>query len=178
MEGVYDTIQNTFVPVIDEVIKPGSIEEHKVFLTIANQIAKFSKCRSKQVGCIIVKDRRIISSGCNGTPAGAVNCCDIFDPKRMNEPEYRKLHHTFSCAMECHAELNAILMAARYGNAVEGCVFYVSMKPCEDCLKSISNLGVKNIYYSKEYDLFKQYSKDVQQMIEQLKINIVKIDID
>lgn len=165
------------VPISNDIIKPGSIEEHKVFLSIVNQIAKFSKCRSKQVGCIIVKDRKIISSGCNGTPTGAVNCCDIFDPNRMNEPEYRKQHHEFSLAMECHAEQNAILMAARYGNSVDGCTFYVSMKPCEDCLKMIANLNVKNIYYSKEYDMFKNYSPNVEMMIKQLNINIVKIDL-
>ena len=62
-----------------------TIMEHSIFINIANEIAKFSKCQSKQVGCIIVKDKRIISSGCNGTPTGAINCSDLFDKNKMCE---------------------------------------------------------------------------------------------
>lgn len=173
-EGQFETSKQ-LVPC--EVVERDSLAEHKVFINIANEIAKFSKCRAKQVGCIIVKDRRIISSGCNGTPTGAINCCDIFDPTKMNDVSYRMKHHEFSQAMECHAEQNAILMAARYGNAIEGCTFYVSLKPCEQCLKMIASLNVKHIYYSNEYDLFKQYSPQVQVMIRELGIEIVKIDV-
>lgn len=168
--------QNKFQHVPCKVVERNSDEEHKIFINIANEIAKFSKCRAKQVGCIIVKDRRIISSGCNGTPTGAVNCCEIFDPTKMNNTEYRMKHHDFSQAMECHAEQNAILMAARHGKAIDGCTFYVSLKPCEQCLKMIASLNVKNIYYNKEYDMFKQYSQQVQLMIQELGINIVKVE--
>lgn len=164
-----------FVPLSNVIIQQRSNDEHKIFIQIAELISKFSKCRSKQVGCIIVKDRRIIASGCNGTPSGAINCCDIFEPERMNEPEYRNTHHDFSNAMECHAEQNAILMAAKYGNAIDGCVFYVSLKPCEQCMKMIAQLNVKHIYYHKDYDMFKEYSKQVQQMIQDLGIQITKI---
>lgn len=169
--------ENVFQPVGLEIIQRNSIEEHKVFLAIAELISKFSKCRAKQVGCIIVKDRRIVASGCNGSPSGAVNCCDIFDPRLMNNIEYRLKHHEFSTAMECHAEQNAIDNAAYFGNKIKGSVFYVSMKPCEQCLKLIASLKVKYIYYSHEYDMFKDYSPQVKKMIEDLGIHIIKIDI-
>ena len=152
------------------------IMEHRIFINIANEIAKFSKCQSKQVGCIIVKDKRIISSGCNGTPSGAINCSDLFDKNKMSEINYREIHHKFSESMECHAEENAILMAAKFGNSIDGAVFYVSMKPCERCLKMIANLNVKDIYYNKIYDKFVNYSDDVNMMIQKLGINLIQID--
>ena len=156
------------------IIHRNSIEEHKIFIQITELISRFSKCRSKQVGCIIVKDRKIIASGCNGTAQGVINCCDLFDPDKMKDIEYRKVHHEFSNAMECHAEQNAILMAAKYGNAIDGCTFYISLKPCEQCIKMIAQLNVKNIYYHNDYDMFMKYSDHVNEMIKTLGINIVK----
>lgn len=150
--------------------------EHKIFINIANEISKFSKCQSKKVGCIIVKDKRIISSGCNGTPSGAINCSELFNSEYMHEKEYREMHHKFSESMECHAEENAILMAAKFGNSIDGAVFYVSMKPCERCLKMIANLNVKYIYYDKVYDKFVNYSDEVNKMIKLLNIHLIKIN--
>lgn len=150
-------------------------DDHKRFIDIAKNIAKFSRCQSIKVGCIMVKDRRIISSGCNGSPSGSANCDSIFDSSRMKEPSYREQHHKFSESVECHAEENAIIMAARYGNALDGCVVYVSLKPCERCLKMLANLNIKYIYYADEYDKFKEYSEPVVKMIQDLQINIIKI---
>ena len=155
---------------------PSSNNQHKIFIAIANEIAKFSKCQSKQVGCIVVKEGRIISSGCNGTPSGAVNCSKLFTSSRMHEPEYREKHHAFSEAMECHAEENAILMAARYGNNIEKSTFYVSMKPCERCLKMIANLNVKFIYYDKIYDKCVEYKDYVKEMIRDLGIRLIDVN--
>ena len=155
---------------------PSSNNQHKIFIAIANEIAKFSKCQSKQVGCIVVKDGRIISSGCNGTPSGAVNCSKLFTSSRMHEPEYREKHHAFSEAMECHAEENAILMAARYGNNIDKSTFYVSMKPCERCLKMIANLNVKFIYYDKIYDKCVEYKDYVKEMIRDLGIRLIDVN--
>lgn len=93
----------------------------------------------------------------------------------MSDPEYREMHHKFSESMECHAEENAILMAAKFGNSIDGSVFYISMKPCERCLKMIANLNVKEIYYDKEYDKFVNYSERVNVMIESLGIKLIKV---
>ena len=150
--------------------------KHNIFLNITDEFTKFSKCISKQVGCIIVKDNRIISSGVNGSPSGATNCCEIFDKSLIQDPEYREKHHKFSESMECHAEENAIINAAKYGICLMNSELYVSMKPCERCLKMIANLGIKNIYYRNDYDKFIEYSEEVKQMITDLHINIIKIN--
>ena len=149
--------------------------EINIFLNIASEIAKFSKCVSKQVGCVIVRDKRIISSGCNGSPSGAVNCCDVFDKEKICDEEYRKKHHQFSESVECHAEENAIIIAAKYGISLKDSILYSSLKPCERCLKMIIALGIRKIYYRDVYDLFIEYSPDVQKMITDLNIQIIHV---
>ena len=153
-----------------------SVNKHVIFMNIADEISKFSKCVSKQVGCVIVRDGRIISSGCNGTPSGAVNCCELFHHTMMSNDDYRSVHHEFSESMECHAEENAIIIAAKYGVSINGSDLYVSMKPCQRCLKMIAGLGIKNIYYRREYDKCMTYHPNVIKMINDLNINLVKID--
>ena len=74
----------------------------KIFIKIANEIASASKCVSKQVGAVIVKDGRILSTGYNGTPPGYENCCDHWNN------EYTSEHHEWSKTYEIHAEMNAI----------------------------------------------------------------------
>ena len=151
-------------------------QTHKIFLNIADELAKFSKCASKQVGCVIVKNNRIISSGVNGSPSGYTNCNEIFETENMTCPEYREFHHKFSESIECHAEENAVITAAKYGISLKDSIFYVSMKPCERCLKLIVGLGVKVIYYRKEYDKCSEYNKFVQAMISELGIKLVKVE--
>ena len=152
--------------------------KHEIFLRIVENLALFSKCVSKQVGCIAVRDNRILSSGVNGTPSGVVNCCDYFneDPTfDISRKECRSLHHSFSEAIECHAEENAIINAAKHGISLDGSTFYITLKPCERCLKMIAALGIKYIYYRNEYDMFVEYSEPTQRMIKELNINIQKI---
>lgn len=152
------------------------MKEHKIFMKMLLELTEFSKCQSKQVACILVRDKSIISSGVNGTPAGAENCCDLFDASRMHEPDYREEHHAFSEAMECHAEENAIIYAAVNGNSIRGTVAYVSMKPCERCLKMLVSAGIREIYYHSEYDKFVDYKPAVNRMIKRLNVMIVKIN--
>lgn len=116
------------------------------FLNIAREIAKASKCVSKQVGAVIVKDGRILSTGYNGTPAGFQNCCEYWDGK------YTKEHHEWSKKYEIHAEMNAIIWAARKGISIEGASIYVTLEPCSECSKNIIASGIKKIVYEKSYE--------------------------
>ena len=116
------------------------------FMNIAKEISKASKCISKQVGCVIVKDGRIISTGYNGTPKGYMNCCDYMVDKE------RSTHHTWSLKYEIHAEMNAILWAAREGIPVNGASLYCTLEPCSECTKNIIATGIKEIYYNIGYE--------------------------
>ncbi len=138
------------------------------FINIAQELATASKCVSKQVGAVIVKNGRILSTGYNGTPAGYVNCCDHWND------EYTKEHHEWSKTYEIHAEMNAIIWAARQGICVEHATIYVTLEPCSECSKNIIASGIKRIVFLKPYehthsDTISKFIKDNGVSIEQLK---------
>jgi len=137
------------------------------FINIAKELASASKCVSKQVGAVIVKDGRILSTGYNGTPAGHTNCCDHWDG------EYTKDHHEWSKTYEIHAEMNAIIWAAREGISIDGATIYVTLEPCSECSKNLIASGIKRVVYDKSYehtnsDIISQFIKDNGVLIEQI----------
>lgn len=143
--------------------------QDKNFLRIAHEIGKWSKCVSKKVGAIIVKDTRILSSGYSGTPAWHINCDEYF------KGWYTKEHHDWSFKYEIHWEMNAIVWAARQGISIEWATMYVMLEPCLQCTKNIVAAGIKRIVYANKYphidsDLAKKF-------IEDNGIEIVHIDL-
>jgi dCMP deaminase len=116
------------------------------FINIAHEISTASKCVSKQVGAVIVKNGRILSTGYNGTPPGFINCNDYWNNK------YTKDHHEWSKTYEIHAEMNAIIWAAREGISIEGATIYVTLEPCSQCSKNLIASGIKRIVYDKKYE--------------------------
>ena len=138
------------------------------FVNIAKEIASASKCVSKQVGAVIVKDGRILSTGYNGTPPGFTNCSDHWDG------EYTKDHHEWSKTYEIHAEMNAIIWAAREGISINGATIYVTLEPCSDCSKNIIASGIKRIVYDKSYE--HTNSDIVAKFITDNNVKIEKLD--
>ncbi len=137
------------------------------FINIAKEIATASKCVSKKVGAVIVKDGRILSTGYNGTPSGYINCRDYWDN------EYTKEHHEWSKTYEIHAEMNAIIWAAREGISINGATIYVTLEPCSECSKNLIASGIKRIVYDKAYEhtnsqIISKFIKDNGVSIEQL----------
>ncbi|CAI6148145.1 MAG: tRNA-specific adenosine deaminase [uncultured Sulfurimonas sp.] len=137
------------------------------FINIATEIASASKCVSKQVGAVIVKNGRILSTGYNGTPAGFTNCCDHWNK------EYTAEHHEWSKTYEIHAEMNAIIWAAREGICIDGATIYVTLEPCSECSKNVIASGIKRIVYAKEYEhthsaVISKFIKDNGVIIEKL----------
>ncbi len=115
------------------------------FLKIAHEIGQSSKCVSKKIWAVIVKDNRILSSGYNGTPAWYVNCDEHWDGK------YTKEHHDWSAKHEIHAEMNSLLWAARQGIGIEWATMYVMCEPCYECTKNIVAAGIKKVVYSNAF---------------------------
>lgn len=140
----------------------------KNFINIALEIATASKCVSKQVGAVIVKDGRILSTGYNGTPAGYINCCDYWDNN------YTKEHHDWSKIFEIHAEMNAIIWAAREGISIKDATIYVTLEPCSECSKNLIASGIKRIVYAKEYE--HTNSQQVSKFIQDNGVVIEKLD--
>jgi dCMP deaminase len=140
----------------------------KNFMNIATEIASASKCVSKHVGAIIVKEGRILSTGYNGTPAGYKNCNDHWNGKWTED------HHEWSKKYEIHAEMNAIIWAAKNGISIDGATIYVTLEPCSECSKNLIASGIKNIIFDKSYEyndskVISDFIKDNDVKIEQIK---------
>jgi len=153
---------------------------NQVFLNIAKEFTKLSKCQSHQVCALFVKDNRIISTGINGSPAGLANCNDLFPDKNQihENKEIRSSHHVFSDSFEIHAEMNGILFAALNGINLTGCEVYCTIIPCLNCLKHLVALKIKKIYYLDTYD-FPDYTDQEKYyynlLIEESKIGLIQI---
>lgn len=106
------------------------------FINIAKEIGSLSHCTRSKVGAVLVKDGNVISFGYNGTPAGMDNGCE---ENNVTKEEV------------IHAEMNAILKAAKSGNAVDGSTLYLSLSPCKNCCKLIVQSGIKRVVYLEEY---------------------------
>ena len=143
------------------------------FMGVAKLSAKRSKDPNTQVGCCIInQDKRIVAVGYNGMPR---NCEDEDFPWNVREG---RLHET-KYAYVVHAELNAILNAT---TSLKDCVLYVTLFPCNECMKSIIQSGIKEIVYEDnkyegvDFDLA---SKKMQQAanvkIRQIKVEPIEI---
>ena len=141
----------------------------KNFINIAFEIATASKCVSKQVGAVIVKNGRILSTGYNGTPSGYINCCEYWDNT------YTSKHHEWSKTYEIHAEMNAIIWAAREGISIKDATIYVTLEPCSECSKNLIASGIKKIVYAKEYE--HTHSNIVSKFLKDNGVSIEKLNI-
>jgi len=121
---------------------------HDIFMQTAFLFASKSKCVSHHVGAVVVKDDRIVVTAYNGTPPGLQNCNEKFDISNFNREE----HHIWSKENEIHAEMNALAFAAKHNVEVDGCDMYITISPCNECLKNLVPSGIKNIYYLYLYD--------------------------
>jgi len=147
------------------------LKEHNRFLDIAAVIATSSKCVSVNVGAIFVRDGRILSSGYNGSPASYKNCNELFDQDNFQRAE----HSMWSKSYEIHAEMNAILYAARSGNNLEGASIYTTHSPCYDCVKNLLGLGIINIFYRNAYDGIGYDLEEIIDFVKELDSNIIQI---
>jgi dCMP deaminase len=110
------------------------------FMDISLQVAKRSTCDRLRVGAIIVKDRRILTTGYNGAPAGLPHCDEV-----------GHLMIDGHCVRTLHAEQNAIIQAALHGVSVQGSTLYVTHQPCLTCAKMIINAGIRRVVYGGQY---------------------------
>lgn len=119
------------------------------FMQIAETIAvNRSTCAHIPVGCVITISNRIISIGYNGVPSGHTHCCDIWE---NTQPNFHEQHSIWSMKHEIHAEMNAILFAAKNGISLEGAELYTTYSPCVNCAKNIQATGIKALYYKNLY---------------------------
>jgi dCMP deaminase len=126
------------------------------FMAIAHVVKSRSSCSRRQVAAVIVKDRRLISTGYNGTPRGLPNC-DAGGCARCagDAPSGTGLGDCICC----HAEENAITQAAYHGISVAAGVIYVTISPCLTCARMIINAGIREVVYEGDYTFTEQTRK-------------------
>jgi dCMP deaminase len=110
------------------------------FTKIAFTVAERSTCDRAHVGAVVVRDRRILTTGYNGAPAGLHHCDEI-----------GHLIIDGHCVRTLHAEQNAIIQAALHGVSIAGSTIYVTHQPCLNCAKMIINAGIRRVVYAGNY---------------------------
>jgi dCMP deaminase len=120
------------------------------FMSIARMVASRSNCVKRRVGAVIALDRRIISTGYNGTPRGTRNCNEGGCPRCNSFTEGGARLDECLCS---HGEENAITQAAYHGVSVRGSTVYTTFCPCLMCTKMIINAGIEEVAYNADYPL-------------------------
>jgi dCMP deaminase len=118
------------------------------FMKITHLVSERSTCMRRKVGAIIVKDKRIISTGYNGAPRGLAHCLEIGCLREQLEIPSGERHEMCRGA---HAEQNAIIQAASSGISMEGATMYCTTAPCSTCAKMIINAGIEKLVLGGRY---------------------------
>ena len=138
------------------------------FMNITTLVAQRSTCTRRAVGAIIVKDKRILSTGYNGAPTGIRHCLEVGCLRESLQVPSGERHEL---CRGIHAEQNAIIQAAYHGVSVNNAVLYCTNQPCAICAKMIINAGIKKIYYQSGYT-----DALAQEMLSEAGIDLIKHD--
>ena len=118
------------------------------FMKIAETVSTRSTCLRRSVGAVLVKDRRILSTGYNGAPKGCAHCAETGCLRDILGIPSGERHEI---CRGSHAEINAIAQAAANGIATDGCWVYCTLAPCPFCAKALINAGCKRVVYKESY---------------------------
>jgi len=136
------------------------------FMKIARAVAERATCDRGKSGCVIARDKRLLTTGYVGAPAGLPHCDEVgHQMKTMIHEDGVQTQH---CVRTSHAEENAIIQAARHGISVDGATIYCKMTPCYHCAKSIINSGIKRVVTEKDYHA----SKDTKEIFRKAGIEL------
>ncbi|PKK84523.1 MAG: cytidine deaminase [candidate division Zixibacteria bacterium HGW-Zixibacteria-1] len=150
---------------------------HEYFMRIAQLAATRSTCLRRQVGAVIVKDKKVLATGYNGSPSGLRHCLDIGCMReQMGIPSGQR--HELCRAI--HAEQNAIIQAATSGVSVAGGILYSTTFPCILCAKILINAGIREIFIGEGYpdDLSKEMLEEAGVSIKTLIVNNKDIKVE
>lgn len=137
------------------------------FMEITRVVASRSTCLRRQVGCVIVKDKRLLTSGYNGAPSGLLHCSQagcIRERQGIPSGQRQEL------CRGLHAEQNALVQAALHGVSVEGGTLYCTHQPCITCTKMIINAGIVRVLFANNYP-----DALAREMFEEANIEVVEV---
>jgi len=137
------------------------------FMDIALQVATRSTCLRRQVGAVLVKDKRILATGYNGAPRNMKHCSQTGCLReKLNIPSGER--HEICRAL--HAEMNAILQAAAHGVQLRESIMYSTTQPCVLCAKMIINVGVTTVFMTEGYP-----DKLARQMLDEAGVRLIQL---
>ena len=121
------------------------------FMELAEVISTWASCyqQDRKIGAVIVKNKRIVTTGYNGAPAGIKTCVERGECLRKKLGIASGTKHEICYAI--HAEQNAIIQAAKLGSSIEGATLYCTHQPCVICAKMIVNSGITRVVYKHGY---------------------------
>ena len=150
------------------VTKGGRPSWETYFMDIAELVAKRSTCLRRAVGAIIVKDKRVLTTGYNGAPTGIKHCIETGCLReKLNVPSGER----HELCRGIHAEQNAIIQAAFHGVSIKGATLFCTNQPCSICAKMIINAGIIKLYYRDGYA-----DSMAREMFKDAGIEVIKID--
>jgi dCMP deaminase len=143
----------------------------KRFMEMADLVATWSSCyqQNRQVGAVIVRDKRVLTTGYNGAPAGIKSCVEKGEclRRKMNIQSGTRAELCYAI----HAEQNAIIQAARIGTSVKGATLYCTHQPCVICSKMIVNAGIAKVFFRHDYP--DEFSLEI---FKEAGVELVKVD--
>jgi dCMP deaminase len=148
---------------VNKIIRPGW---ERFFMDLTRMVSTRSTCLRRQVGAVVVREKRILATGYNGAPSGLKHCDQVGCLRQiLNVPSGER--HEICRAI--HAEQNAIIQAATFGVSLSGATIYVTHHPCVLCSKMIINAGIKTIVYEHGYP-----DELSGKMLKEAKMNVIK----
>ncbi len=137
-------------------------------MQITHLVAERSTCLRRKVGALLVKDKRILTTGYNGAPSGLKHCLDVGCLReKMNIPSGQRQE----LCRGLHAEQNAIIQAAIMGVKIDGATLYCTTFPCVTCAKMLINANIKKIIYASGYP-----DELSEEMLAEAGIDLIKIE--
>jgi dCMP deaminase len=134
------------------------------FMNITRQVSQRSTCLRRTVGAILVRDKRILTTGYNGAPRGFKHCGEVGCLREEKNVPAGERHEL---CRGLHAEMNALLQAAIYGVRIEGATLYSTTYPCSLCVKMLINAGITEIVTLEDY-----HDELAKEMIAQAGIRV------
>jgi len=136
------------------------------FMEMARLISTRSTCVRRQVGAVIVKDKRVLTTGYNGSPKGTMHCEELGCMRVQKNIPSGTMHEL---CRGVHAEQNAVIQAAYFGISIDGGTVYTTTYPCSMCSKILINAGIREVVYDDSYS--DELSK---KLFEETKIKVRK----
>ncbi|MBU3668681.1 MAG: cell division protein DedD [Candidatus Taylorbacteria bacterium] len=144
------------------------------FMSLADVVGQRGTCDRGKSGCVIMKDKRILTTGYVGAPMGLPHCDEA--GHEMHKVTHEDGTESMHCIRTVHAEQNAIVQAARIGISLEGSTLYCKMTPCYVCAKLIINSGIVRVVASKDYHAAKQTKRVFKQA--KIKLEILNKEVE